>query len=74
MFDAEAPYSYSIVVEAEPGVYQYSDVFEPGMTGTIVVLDADSSVRRRGKRNYLSRLPRSNALKPPLAKSPLYQP
>jgi plastocyanin len=36
-----APGQSLTVTFPEPGVYQYSDVFEPGMTGTIVVLDAE---------------------------------
>ncbi|MDZ4764009.1 MAG: hypothetical protein SGI73_05600 [Chloroflexota bacterium] len=44
VFDAEAPYSYSIVVDSEPGMYSYLCDIHPGMIGYIEVVADDIAV------------------------------
>jgi plastocyanin len=43
-FDAEAPYSFTIVVDAEPGGYVYICDIHPGMVGTIEVVADDVAI------------------------------
>jgi plastocyanin len=44
LFDAAAPYTYSIVIEAEPGTYSYLCDLHPGMVGYIEVVAEDVEI------------------------------